>query len=533
MKGFDETIKAAIPDATFVTTDENGLNISYEPGQTYDAYRTFLLGQPERPVHRERRHRRRARQPRHREPRTRPARSSPSAGTSRRASSTASRRASRSPQLDQRWSDQAAFGGPACAQFLKNGVILPNTQTLLAGHEGRRRRGARRTRPHPRPVVAAYHEPGPARLRPRLLLSTNRGNAHDRAESAIRTAATARPAFRRPARPPSTSRSAWAACSSPSSSSRWSSSSSSRTSLNLDVGISVLRAMSSVAIMALGPDAGHRRRRDRPLLRRHVRPRRQRAGGDVDRHAACRSTLAMPLAIGVGARGRPVQRPAGHRLQDPVLHRDARQLQPALRHLAVDHATPRPSTRPIRRRASRSRRSELDFFTGLTAELRPVRLSLEVLWMLVLAVVVGCLLHRSLFGFRLMAIGGNPVAAQLARLPVTRYKIIAFMLCGDARGDRRHPRLLLHPDQPARTSACRYTFPVFAAVIIGGASLAGGKGTMIGTHGRRAAARRAAAGPGAPVARARMSSSSSSAPSPSARWRSTSSLTKLRKSRAA
>jgi ribose transport system substrate-binding protein len=33
--------------------------------------------------------------------------------------------------LDQRWSDQAAFGGPACAQFLKNGVILPNTQTLL------------------------------------------------------------------------------------------------------------------------------------------------------------------------------------------------------------------------------------------------------------------------------------------------------------------------------------------------------------------------------------------------------------------
>ena len=34
--------------------------------------------------------------------------------------------------LDQRWPDQAAFGGPACAQFLKNGVILPNTQTLKA-----------------------------------------------------------------------------------------------------------------------------------------------------------------------------------------------------------------------------------------------------------------------------------------------------------------------------------------------------------------------------------------------------------------
>ena len=42
-----------------------------------------------------------------------------------------------------------------------------------------------------------------------------------------------------------------------------------------------------------------------------------------------------------------------------------------------------------------------------------------------------------------------------------------------------------------------FTFPVFAAVIIGGASLTGGKGTVIGTHGRRAAAGRAAAGPGA------------------------------------
>jgi ribose transport system substrate-binding protein len=35
-------------------------------------------------------------------------------------------------EFDQRWPDQAAFGGPACAQFLKNGVILPNTQTLKA-----------------------------------------------------------------------------------------------------------------------------------------------------------------------------------------------------------------------------------------------------------------------------------------------------------------------------------------------------------------------------------------------------------------
>jgi ABC-type sugar transport system substrate-binding protein len=30
--------------------------------------------------------------------------------------------------VDQRWFDQAAYGGEACATFLKTGKILPNTQ---------------------------------------------------------------------------------------------------------------------------------------------------------------------------------------------------------------------------------------------------------------------------------------------------------------------------------------------------------------------------------------------------------------------
>ena len=37
----------AIPDAKFVTTEENGLNISYDPGQAYDVYRTFLSANPD------------------------------------------------------------------------------------------------------------------------------------------------------------------------------------------------------------------------------------------------------------------------------------------------------------------------------------------------------------------------------------------------------------------------------------------------------------------------------------------------------
>ena len=46
MKGFDETIKAAIPDAKFVTTAETGLNTSYEPGKAFDVYSSFLTANP-------------------------------------------------------------------------------------------------------------------------------------------------------------------------------------------------------------------------------------------------------------------------------------------------------------------------------------------------------------------------------------------------------------------------------------------------------------------------------------------------------
>jgi ribose/xylose/arabinose/galactoside ABC-type transport system permease subunit len=123
--------------------------------------------------------------------------------------------------------------------------------------------------------------------------------------------------------------------------------------------------------------------------------------------------------------------------------------------------------------------AQLDFFTGLTASFGSHPISLEVVWMLGLALVIGFLLHRTLFGFRLMAIGGNPVAARLARLPVTRYKILAFVICGMlAAAAGILDFSFIQTTQP--NIGLSYTFPVFAAVIIGGASLSGGKGTVIG-----------------------------------------------------
>ena len=125
---------------------------------------------------------------------------------------------------------------------------------------------------------------------------------------------------------------------------------------------------------------------------------------------------------------------------------------------------------------------QLDFFIGLTASFGKYQLSAEVFWMLGIALVVGFLLHRSLFGFRLMAIGGNTEAARLARLPVRRYKISAFIVCSILAGMAGILDFsFIQTSQP--DIGLSQTFPVFAAVIIGGASLNGGKGTIIGTIG--------------------------------------------------
>ena len=124
--------------------------------------------------------------------------------------------------------------------------------------------------------------------------------------------------------------------------------------------------------------------------------------------------------------------------------------------------------------------SEIDWFFGLSNQALPFGIPMQALWMAGVAIVVGFLLSRSLFGFRLKAIGGNPAAAELARLPITKYKFAAFMLCSMlATLAAMLDFAFIGSVQP--NAGVGLTFPVFAAVIIGGASLAGGRGTAIGT----------------------------------------------------
>ncbi len=123
---------------------------------------------------------------------------------------------------------------------------------------------------------------------------------------------------------------------------------------------------------------------------------------------------------------------------------------------------------------------EVDFFRGLANQALPEKFPMQVVWMIVIALIFWFLLNRSLFGFRLKAIGGNPAAATLARLPVRKYKfvtfvVIALMACLAALLNFS----FIGSTQPS--AGQELLFPTFAAVIIGGASLSGGRGSVAGT----------------------------------------------------
>jgi len=248
-------------------------------------------------------------------------------------------------------------------------------------------------------------------------------------------------------------------------------------SFNVDVGISVLRAMSSVAIMSLG-------------LTLVI------VVGEIDLSFGATYGLganalavlwivlgipvyaALVLAIGVGVlvglfNGALV---TWLRIPSFIVTLGSYNLLYGVSLWITKTSTFNPAYPPP---GAEIPPAELDFFTNLTASFGAHPISLEVAWMLGIAVIVGFLLHGSLFGFRLMAIGGNPAAAQLARLPVTRYKVLAFVICAVlAAAAGILDFSFIQTAQP--NIGLSFTFPVFAAVIIGGASLSGGKGTVVG-----------------------------------------------------
>ena len=99
--------------------------------------------------------------------------------------------------------------------------------------------------------------------------------------------------------------------------------------------------------------------------------------------------------------------------------------------------------------------------------------------MFVLAIIMSLFLTRTVWGYRIYALGGNEQAAGLSGINTGRIKILVYTLCGllTALGGLLMTARL---GVAAPTAASGYELDVIAAVVIGGTSLAGGEGSILG-----------------------------------------------------
>ena len=97
-----------------------------------------------------------------------------------------------------------------------------------------------------------------------------------------------------------------------------------------------------------------------------------------------------------------------------------------------------------------------------------------------LAVATSLLLRNTVFGRHVFALGSNEATARLCGIPVTRLKIGIYALAGCFFGLAGLFQLSrLRQGDP--TVAVGLELDIIAAVIIGGASLSGGVGTILGS----------------------------------------------------
>ncbi len=104
----------------------------------------------------------------------------------------------------------------------------------------------------------------------------------------------------------------------------------------------------------------------------------------------------------------------------------------------------------------------------------------QLLVLIVLVVVAGVALDRTTFGRTLYAIGANETAARFSALNVDRTKLIVYTLSGLASALAAFV-LVSRVTTTRMDMGLGYELDVIAAVVLGGASIFGGSGTIWGT----------------------------------------------------
>jgi ribose transport system permease protein len=103
------------------------------------------------------------------------------------------------------------------------------------------------------------------------------------------------------------------------------------------------------------------------------------------------------------------------------------------------------------------------------------------IYMMLFFLISGSIFLRyTIFGQQIYALGANPVTARLSGVPVTRRLLLVYILSGITAG-LASLVFLARLNSAEGDIGEALTLPAIAAVLIGGTSLFGGVGTMLGT----------------------------------------------------
>jgi ribose transport system permease protein len=98
----------------------------------------------------------------------------------------------------------------------------------------------------------------------------------------------------------------------------------------------------------------------------------------------------------------------------------------------------------------------------------------------VVAVLAALLLHSSVYGRYLYAIGSNEQAARYAGINTNRYKVLAYLLCSMLAALVGILQMLETQTASPSTEGQWYELYAITGAVLGGCSLRGGEGTVIG-----------------------------------------------------
>lgn len=120
-------------------------------------------------------------------------------------------------------------------------------------------------------------------------------------------------------------------------------------------------------------------------------------------------------------------------------------------------------------------------FGNLTTALHLPGIPITVVWMIAVIAIAATLLGRTRFGRYVFALGGNEEAARLAGVSVNSVKTMVYVISGMSAAIVGFLYMSLFSSGSPQTGTGDELLEAIAAVVVGGTSLAGGQGSIIGT----------------------------------------------------